>query len=48
MAAGRRKRASWLLRLRTGRGRFRWYWAEATNHLASRDPRVVVTLRQPK
>lgn len=38
------ERASWLLRLRTGRGRWRWYRAEAINHLSLATPAVTVRL----
>lgn len=37
--------ASWLLRLRTGRDRWRWYRAEATNRLSFSTPAVTVRLR---
>ena len=39
-----KKNASWLLRLRTGRGRWRWYKAEATNHLSDTEPSIQVYL----
>lgn len=39
-----KKSASWLLRLRTGRGRWRWYQAEAINHLDDEHPTIHVVL----
>jgi hypothetical protein len=39
------ERASWLLRLRTGRDRWRWYRAEVTNRLSLTTPAVTVSLR---
>jgi hypothetical protein len=38
------ERASWLLRLRTGRDRWRWYRAEAINRLSLGTPAVTVRL----
>jgi PAS domain-containing protein len=38
------ERASWLLRMRTGRGRWRWYRAEAINRLSLTTPAVTVRL----
>ncbi len=37
--------ANWLLRLRTGRGRWRWYKATVKNRLSMSDGNIVVTLR---
>ena len=37
--------ASWLLRLRTGQGRWRWYKAVAKNHLSAGTGTIAVTLR---
>jgi hypothetical protein len=40
------EKASWLLRMRTGRsGRWRWYRAEATNCLSLATPAITVRLR---
>lgn len=39
-----KKSASWLLRLRTGRGRWRWYQAEAISHLNAEEPTIEVHL----
>lgn len=38
------EQASWLLRLRTGRDRWRWYRAEAINRLSLATPAVTVHL----
>lgn len=37
--------ASWLLRLRTGKGRWRWYKARVTNELDAATEAIVVRLR---
>ncbi|PSR00136.1 MAG: hypothetical protein BRD48_02050 [Bacteroidetes bacterium QS_9_68_14] len=44
MVKHRSERASWLLRMRTGRGRWRWYRAEAINRLSLTTPAVTVRL----
>ncbi len=38
-------RASWLFRLRTGQGRWRWYRATAANRLDATKPAISITLR---
>ncbi len=38
-------RASWLLRMQTGAGRWRWYQATAQNDLSGADPAIVVQLK---
>lgn len=40
-----KEKASWLFRLRTGQGRWRWYRATVTNQLDPPDPAITVTLR---
>jgi PAS fold. len=45
MVSHRKKRARWLLRLRTGNGRWRWYRAIARNHLDHSDAVIQVHLR---
>ena len=45
MVCYRRKQASWMLRLRTGQGRWRWYQATAENHLHETPPTIQVRLR---
>lgn len=40
-----KQRAQWLLRLRTGNDRWRWYRATAENSLGSGDDRILVRLR---
>lgn len=37
--------ASWLLRLRTGTGRWRWYRVTARNRLSGSEKRIELTLR---
>lgn len=37
--------ASWLLRLRTGQGRWRWYKVTAKNHLDAPERHIQLTLR---
>lgn len=37
--------ASWLLRLRTGNGRWRWYRVAARNHLKSPQREIQLTIR---
>ena len=37
--------ARWLLRLRTGRGRWSWYRAHARNHLLDSERAIIITLR---
>lgn len=39
------QRASWLLRLKTGRGRHRWYRAEVQNCLQESAGRIVIVLK---
>lgn len=39
-----KKSASWLLRMRTGRGRWRWYQADVSNHLDDTEPTIHVVL----
>ena len=43
MACHRQRRASWLLRLRTGKERWRWYRATVHNHLAD-DGHILIVL----
>lgn len=45
MVSHRKQRARWLLRLRTGNGRWRWYRAQAHNHLDQPKGTVQVRLR---
>jgi PAS domain-containing protein len=45
MVSHRKQRARWLLRLRTGNGRWRWYRAIARNHLDHSDAIIRVHLR---
>lgn len=45
MVSHRKQRARWLLRLRTGNGRWRWYRAIARNHLDHSDATIQVHLR---
>ena len=45
MVNHRKQRARWLLRLRTGNGRWRWYRAIAQNHLDHSDAAIRVRLR---
>jgi PAS domain S-box-containing protein len=47
MAAHRQARAAWLLRLRTGRGRWRWYQATVRNRLAHDADRCIVVALKP-
>ena len=46
MARGRKDRASWLVRMRTGRGRWRWYQATVRNALNTPRSAVMVTLAE--
>jgi len=45
MVSHRKQRARWLLRLRTGNGRWRWYRLAARNHLDENDGAIRVRLR---
>jgi len=45
MVSHRKQRARWLLRLRTGNGRWRWYRLYAHNHLDEQDGAIRVRLR---
>lgn len=45
MVSHRKQRAQWLLRLRTGNGRWRWYRVSARNHLDRPDGAIRVRLR---
>jgi len=45
MVSHRKQRARWLLRLRTGNGRWRWYRAIARNFLDQADAAIQVHLR---
>jgi len=45
MVGHRKQRTRWLLRLRTGTGRWRWYRAVARNHLDRADALIRVHLR---
>ena len=45
MVSHRKQRARWLLRLRTGNGRWRWYRAIARNHLDHSNATIRVHLR---
>jgi hypothetical protein len=45
MVSHRKQRARWLLRLRTGNGRWRWYRALVRNYLDRSDARIRVRLR---
>ncbi len=45
MVSHRTQRTRWLLRLRTGNGRWRWYRARARNHLDCANARIHVQLR---
>lgn len=45
MVKQHKKSAQWLLRLRTGNGRWRWYRAEAENHLNQPDGDIRIRLR---
>ncbi len=45
MVSHRTQRARWLLRLRTGNGRWRWYRAFARNHLDRGNSLIHVQLR---
>jgi len=45
MVSHRKQRARWLLRLRTGNGRWRWYRAIARNELDRADAAIQVHLR---
>ncbi|WP_259040798.1 PAS domain-containing protein [Salinibacter ruber] len=45
MVSHRTQRTRWLLRLRTGNGRWRWYRAMARNHLDRANARIRVQLR---
>lgn len=45
MVGHRKQRARWLLRLRTGSGRWRWFRAEAHNHLDQSEGLVQLYLR---
>ena len=45
MVSHRKQRARWLLRLRTGNGRWRWYRAVARNHLDHSSATIQVHLR---
>ena len=40
-----KQRAQWLLRLRTGNNRWRWYRASARNHLGQQENHILVRLR---
>lgn len=40
-----RSRASWLLRLRTGDGRWRWFKVQAHNHLEGGEGHIALTLQ---
>lgn len=40
------QQASWLLRIRTGRGRWRWYRATAYNRLHSADEHILIRLTE--
>lgn len=44
MVCFRLKSASWLLRMRTGRGRYRWYKATVRNRLNEAVERIVIKL----
>jgi PAS domain-containing protein len=44
MVCFRLKQASWLLRMRTGRGRYRWYKATVKNRLNDAVERIVIKL----
>ncbi len=46
VASGRKQRARWLLRLRTGNGRWRWYRARAKRILGPSDCTAHVRLRR--
>lgn len=41
-----KQRAQWLLRLRTGNRRWRWYRASVENNLAEKDDHILVELRR--
>lgn len=45
MVSHRKQRARWLLRLRTGNGRWRWYRLAARNHLDENDGAIRIRLR---
>lgn len=45
MVDHRKQRARWLLRLRTGNGRWRWYRLSARNHLDQKDDGIRIRLR---
>ena len=45
MVSHRKQRARWLLRLRTGNRRWRWYRLAARNHLDENDGAIRVRLR---
>ncbi|MFW5955348.1 MAG: PAS domain-containing protein [Rhodothermales bacterium] len=45
MACYGKNHATWLLRLRTGKGRWRWYKITAKNELSKNQRRIVLTLR---
>ncbi|MFB6098828.1 MAG: PAS domain-containing protein [Salinibacter sp.] len=45
MVSHRKQRARWLLRLRTGNGRWRWYRTVARNHLDHSDAVIQIHLR---
>lgn len=44
MVCCRQQQASWLLRLRTGRGRWRWYRATAENRLHQAEGDILIRL----
>jgi hypothetical protein len=45
MVSRRKQQARWLLRLRTGNERWRWYRATAKNHLDDSEDAVQILLR---
>ncbi|MEM1127648.1 MAG: PAS domain-containing protein [Bacteroidota bacterium] len=45
MVSGRKRETSWLLRLRTGRGRWRWYRVTASNHLDQEPGYITLQMR---
>jgi PAS domain-containing protein len=45
MVSRGKQRTQWLLRLRTGNGRWRWYRATIRNHLGTPDGHIRVRLR---
>jgi PAS domain-containing protein len=46
MVCYRKQQASWLLRMRTGKGRWRWYRASARPLPDASSPRILVRLRK--